>query len=184
MIAKAHLLVQTMLHLDMLIFGCIFLPEPAKDVQNADTDCTKETVEDDLGQWKTAELSSSAHEKFARLLGARKKRFKPVVTPLSDLKAGESVLSKLTGVWKPPPERTLFGSLLSREKKFAKMAMDQKETAKLNESLETQYNKTLEFNLQKRKEGNAAKGLGFQEDPAKGKKHYIDIHKVKSIELD
>lgn len=163
----------------------MFFTETAEETKTVDAAAdASQTADDDLGQWKTAELSSSAHEKFARLLGARKKRYRAVVTPLTNLKPGESVLGKLTGVWKPPPERTLFGSLLNREKTFAKMAMDQKQTAKLNQSLETQYNKTLEFNLQKRKEGNTAKGLGFQEDPAKGKKLYIDVNKVKSVALD
>lgn len=79
----------------------------------------------------------------------------------------------------------MFWSALSGGKKqFSSMAMDRDETAKLNQSLETQYTKTLEFNLQKRKEGNKAKGLGFQEDPAKGKKHYIDVNKVNSVALD
>ncbi|XP_039249742.2 uncharacterized protein LOC120327500 isoform X2 [Styela clava] len=165
------------------ISGNDVLDKPKKDGQHQIVTGEEHLDTDKLGQWKTAKLASSAQQdKFARLLGCAKSK-DSAETSLTQTNC-QSLLSKLTGVWKPPQGRKLWGTLQNNNKTFSTMAPDENESKKLANNLETQYNQTLSFNLQKRKEGNAAKGLGFEEDPAKGKINYIDIHKMKSIALD
>nr|CAB3260064.1 lysine-rich nucleolar protein 1-like [Phallusia mammillata] len=67
--------------------------------------------------------------------------------------------------------------------KFSSLARNFSQSKQLNDALENQFNTSLAFNLQKRSENNRSKGLGFTEDPAKGKKFHIDINKSNSVKL-
>ena len=111
-----------------------------------------------LGQWSTAQLADqSKQEKFLRLLGGRKAQKNPNANKL----------------WSGAVPKTV-----------SKMALNQSDSRKLATGLEEQYTKALEFKLQKRNEQNMTKGLGFQEDPSKGKKFYIDVSKSNSIKFN
>uniref|UniRef100_F6QHF4 Small acidic protein-like domain-containing protein n=2 Tax=Ciona intestinalis TaxID=7719 RepID=F6QHF4_CIOIN len=107
-----------------------------------------------LGQWSTAKFNDNN----------RQEKF-------LRLMGGKKAVGKKTGLW-------------SGKTTFANAAMDQTESRKLATKLEGQFQNALEFNLQKRNENNRTKGLGFVEDPAKGKKFHIDINKTNSVKFN
>ncbi|XP_078491157.1 uncharacterized protein LOC100183482 [Ciona intestinalis] len=107
-----------------------------------------------LGQWSTAKFNDSN----------RQDKF-------LRLMGGKKAVGKKTGLW-------------SGKTTFANAALDQTESRKLATKLEGQFQNALEFNLQKRNEKNITKGLGFIEDPAKGKKFHIDINKTNSVKFN
>uniref|UniRef100_H2YAK6 Small acidic protein n=1 Tax=Ciona savignyi TaxID=51511 RepID=H2YAK6_CIOSA len=103
----------------------------------------------EFGQWSSVQFGDTERQtKFLRLMGGKKS---------SD--------NKKTGLW-------------SGKNTFSKAAMNVSQAKQLENRLEGQFQNALEFNLQKRTEKNMTKGLGFEEDPAKGKKFHIDVNKI------
>jgi len=67
---------------------------------------------------------------------------------------------------------------------FSSLAMNSAQSRTLANALESQFNASLTFNLKKRAENNKCKGLGFVEDPSRGKTFHIDATQIKSKRFD
>nr|KAG5703658.1 hypothetical protein BaRGS_002532 [Batillaria attramentaria] len=123
---------------------------------------TSETPRRTFGQWNTTMFESSdRQEKFLRLLGGMKKGSTP--GPAAGGKKG------------------LFGSLKASSSPSvggqSALAYDQAQI--MNRRLESDFERALAF-----RGGQRGVGLGFQPDPAEGKKFHIDIHKSASKKFD
>lgn len=119
-------------------------------------------------------------------------------TVTSSCTGNRDVVGKLSGVCKPASRNKLWGKSANKnklwgnrqsveKKKFASMALNATETEEFSTKLEEQYNNALEFKLQKIREGNRSKGLGYQEEEkpeVKKKGLHIDINEKKSVSLE
>ncbi|RUS86296.1 hypothetical protein EGW08_005940, partial [Elysia chlorotica] len=121
-----------------------------------------------VGQWQGDMFGSTERQnKFLRLLGGMKK------TGDTDAKD-----SKLFGPKADAPKKGLFGSLVSRV--GGGSALSASDAANLNQKLEEDYNRALDFKLNKKR----GTGFGFVADPAEGKKFHIDVNKTNSVKFD
>ena len=121
------------------------------------------------GQWQGDLFDSAERQsKFLRLLGGMKKS--------GGEGAGDS--KKLFKSQSTAPKKGLFGSLASRV--GGGNAMTVSDAASLNQRLEEDYNRAMDFKLSKKK----GTGFGFVADPAEGKKFHIDVNKTNSVKFD
>ncbi|GFR86601.1 chromosome 16 open reading frame 88 [Elysia marginata] len=121
------------------------------------------------GQWQ-GDLFNSAdrQNKFLRLLGGMKKS--------SDVDTRKS--NKLFKSSGSATKKGLFGSLAVRV--GGGNALSVSDAADLNQKLEEDYNRALDFKLNKKR----GTGFGFVPDPAEGKKFHIDVNKTNSVKFD
>ena len=121
------------------------------------------------GQWQGDLFDSAERQsKFLRLLGGMKKS--------GGEGAGDG--KKLFKSQSTAPKKGLFGSLVSRV--GGGNAMTVSDAASLNQRLEEDYNRAMDFKLSKKK----GTGFGFVADPAEGKKFHIDVNKTNSVKFD
>ncbi|CAG5129809.1 unnamed protein product [Candidula unifasciata] len=127
-----------------------------------------------LGNWQGNLFENDERQnKFLRLLGGMKKS--------SNATVGMS--SKHSATLAGTKKKGLFGSLASLSNTVSSggnMALDVNAAANLNQKLEDEYNKAMNFKLS----GKVGTGFGFVKDPAEGKKFHIDVTKSKSIKFN
>ncbi|KAL8577190.1 hypothetical protein ACOMHN_047958 [Nucella lapillus] len=118
-----------------------------------------------VGQWGTNMFKDNQRQnKFLRLLGGLKK-------------SGDGSQPA------PGPKKGLYGSLQPKEDSSSvggQRALTYQAAAAMNRRLESDFDRALTFSAR----GQRGVGLGFQPDPAEGKKMHIDVNRVRSKKLD
>lgn len=122
---------------------------------------------DGFGQWNSQMFENSERQnKFLRLLGGFKK---------------SGALGTCTSDSTTNQKKGLFGSLKPTQSQIGgSRAASYQQASDMNSRLETDFTTALSYSLG----GQRGKGLGFQPDPAAGKKLYIDVNKCSSKKFD